>query len=78
MTNVKLELSPTAYANLRVLVLAGAKSGQTDERAIHVGSQLLLLMDQQVAAQEAQQQIRPVPADHANGHTQTIEARANA
>lgn len=50
MDKIKLEFEPAIYHNLRALVIAGAKAPMTDEMGLHAGSQLLLLLDQQVTA----------------------------
>lgn len=54
-----LELTPELFSNLRLLVVAGAKSPQTGEDAIMGGAQLLQLMG--LAYQEANK-------PKANGH----------
>ncbi len=55
---VKLELEPSVFANLRILVVAGAKSPATDENAILAAAQLLQILAQaaQAANEEAQAQ----------------------
>ena len=51
---IKLELTPELYGNLRVLVVAGAKSPQTDEMAIMAAAELLVKMAEAFkAAQQA-------------------------
>lgn len=52
---ITIELSKELYFNLRVLVVAGAKSPHTDENAIMAAAQLLGVMHQaeQAAARAA-------------------------
>ena len=64
---IKLELTEALYANLRVLVTAGAKSPQTGEDAIMAAAQLLQLMAQ--AAQAANQ-------PKTNGHDKSADTEA--
>ena len=52
---IKLDLTPELYGNLRILVVAGAKSPQTDEMAIMAAAELLVKMAEAFnAAQQAQ------------------------
>lgn len=50
---IELKLTPDLYNNLRVLVIAGAKSPQTDETAIFAAAQLLQMMMQAAEAAKA-------------------------
>ena len=49
---IKLELDPAIFCNLRVLVVAGAKSSRTDENAIMAAAQVLQIMAQAAKASE--------------------------
>lgn len=65
---ITLELSPELYNNLRLLVVAGAKSPATDENAIFAAAQLLQIMGQAAEVARAApktngqaEQIAPTP-----------------
>ena len=63
---INLKLTPELYGNLRVLVMAGAKSPQTGEDAIMAAAQLLQLMHTALMASNA---VKP------NGHAAESEMR---
>lgn len=56
---IELELTPELLGNLRVLVVAGAKSPQTGEDAIMAAAQLLQIMHKAANAAAAQQPAKP-------------------
>lgn len=55
---ITLKLTPALYANLRVLVTAGAKSPQSGEDGIMAAAQLLGLMTQAASQAQQEQQAR--------------------
>ena len=66
---INLKLTPELYGNLRVLVMAGAKSPQTGEDAIMAAAQLLQLMH--AAYQEVSSPKK------SNGHDETATEQSS-
>lgn len=59
-SKIALDLSPDLFRNLRILVVAGGKSSQTDEAAMMAAAHLLQIMNE--AAIAASQKPAPEPS----------------